>query len=83
MPYTKAGYYVQETKAPEGFAIDPIPKQIIVESDACFHSETPKEINVIDEKNVDTGTQLPYHAFLALLCMLECILFMKWPHAKA
>lgn len=83
LPYTKAGYYVQETKAPEGFAIDPSPKQLVVESDTCFHTETPKEIHVVDEKNVDTGTQLPYHAFLALLCMLECLLFLKWPHAKA
>jgi len=83
LPYTKAGYYVQETKAPEGFAIDPMPKQLTVENDAYFHFETPKKITVVDEKNVDTGTQLPYHAILALLCMLECIMFMKWPHAKA
>lgn len=83
LPYTKEGYVVQETKAPEGYAIDSSLKELALDQEEYFHAETPEEIHVVDQKNVDTGTQLPYHAFLALVCALGCALLMLYPHEKA
>jgi uncharacterized surface anchored protein len=83
LPYTSDGYYVKETKAPEGYAIDPKEKLLSNDQEEFFHQESPQEIHVIDHKNVDTGTDLPYHAVMALLCALGCLCFMKYPHEKA
>jgi uncharacterized surface anchored protein len=82
LPYTNDGYYVKETKAPQGYAIDSNPKEIRL-SEESFNSAAPQEIHVVDHKSVNTGSDLPYHAFMALLCAAACFLLMKWPHEKA
>jgi uncharacterized surface anchored protein len=83
LPYTSDGYYVKETKAPDGYAIDPKEIPLSNDQEEFFHQESPQEIHVFDHKNVDTGTDLPYHAVMALLCAFGCLCFMKYPHEKA
>lgn len=83
LPYTSDGYYVQETKAPKGYAIDEKKKELLMDQDEFFHAETPQEIHVVDNKSVDTASQLPYHAIMALLCVIGCFLLMKRPDEKA
>lgn len=82
LPYASDGYYVKETKAPQGYAIDPVKKELPLDEEEFFHQETPQVIHVVDQKNVETGTELPYHAVMALLCMMGCFFLMKYPHEK-
>lgn len=82
LPYTAEGYYVQETKAPQGYAIDDRKKNLVMDQENYFHAETPQQIHVVDHKSVDTGTELPYHAVMAILCMLGAFFLLKQPHAE-
>lgn len=82
LPYTPKGYLVQETKAPEGYSIDPNKKELTVDQQAYFSNETPQQVHIVDQKNVDTGVDLPYHAFMALVCACGCFLLMMLTDEK-
>lgn len=83
LPYTSDGYYVKETKAPQGFMIDDSHKNLVNDQEDFFHDTTPQEVHIVDEKTVDTSTELPYHAIMALLCVMGCFYLMQLPHDKA
>lgn len=58
LPYTKEGYYVKETKAPEGYTINNETFHIRAEEEQGFVKEDPLPVEILDTAEVDTGTSI-------------------------
>lgn len=55
LPYTKEGYYVKETKAPEGYTINNETFHIRAQEERGFVKEDPLPVEILDAAEVDTA----------------------------
>lgn len=55
LPYTEEGYYVKETKAPEGYTINNEAFHIYAENEQGFVKDDPIPVEILDTAEVDTG----------------------------